>query len=451
MAKQYIVIKNSNTGSTSVVLPGDKKMTGRTPWKVVSKHTSEDAAMKAMAKADPVLRAVDAITKGNGKPRPKPTSGVSDEELSQNLKQRRARMAQKKAGNAQRFGPGPMPKKENTSPAPARQSATHAKRKKEDTEAAQELSQNLKQRRARMAQKGDDYVDATAVKRSAVKRSAVTSTARPKGVPPSQGEPIPARRGVRSNALTESDLRQVNYNPVVTPKTTTKPVRTRQNINKPTSSNLPVVTPKTTTTTSNTPAHAKAAALRKQKAAQTAPSRGEPVERQGAATSKPPIQRSGRAQTGPSKPPIQRSGRAQTAPKPNRYSPEEYTSSGRRNVPDTKEFRGLKEANRNRVIKDAVNKQKLRERREEFTGDKEWRDPDKEPIRSVDPSLKQKRRGQYSEDKDDFEYLDREQGQRKGGKITKKKATKAPAKKKSSTSNRSRPKNPTLQKTSYNY
>jgi hypothetical protein len=245
--------------------------------------------------------------------------------------------------------------------------------------------------------------------------------------------------------MTESDL--PSSKPVVMPKSTTKPVRTRQNINKPTSSKT-VVMPKstTTTTTSNTPAHAKTAALRKQKAAQTGPS-------------KPPIQRSGRAQTGPSKPPIQRSGRAQTAPtppKPNRYSPEEYTSSGRRNVPDTKEFRGLKEANRNRVIKDAVEKQKRRDAATAATPGMApaWRDPDKmsTKIRSVDPSLKQKRRGKYSEDKEDFEYLDREQGgQRKGGKITKKKATKAPAKKKSSTSNRSRPKNPTLQKTSYNY
>jgi len=38
-------------------------MTGRTPWKVVSKHTSEDAAMKAMAKADPVKAKVDALLK----------------------------------------------------------------------------------------------------------------------------------------------------------------------------------------------------------------------------------------------------------------------------------------------------------------------------------------------------------------------------------------------------
>ena len=438
MARRYIVIKNSNTGSTSVALPGDKRIKSET-WKVVSEHTSRDAAMKAMTKANPLLSKVDAITKPKPTPTPTPTpiSGVSNEELSQNLKQRRARMAQKKAGNAQRFGPGPMPKKENTSPAPARQSATHAKRKKEDTEAAQELSQNLKQRRARMAQEGDDYVDATATdprlgsEPVGTQIGSRTSSLSGKAPATRSGlKPQSARRGVRSDAMTESDL--PSSKPVVMPKSTTKPVRTRQNINKPTSSKT-VVMPKstTTTTTSNTPAHAKTAALRKQKAAQTGPS-------------KPPIQRSGRAQTAP------------TPPKPNRYSPEEYTSSGRRNVPDTKEFRGLKEANRNRVIKDAVEKQKRRDAATAATPGMApaWRDPDKmsTKIRSVDPSLKQKRRGKYSEDKEDFEYLDREQGgQRKGGKITKKKATKAPAKKKSSTSNRSRPKNPTLQKTSYNY
>jgi hypothetical protein len=53
----------------------------------------------------------------------------------------------------------------------------------------------------------------------------------------------------------------------------------------------------------------------------------------------------------------------------------------------------------------------------------------------------------------DWERMREEnQGARKGGKITKKKATrKQAAPKKSSTSHRSRPKNPTLQKTSYNY
>ena len=62
MAKQYIVIKNSNTGSTSVALPGDKRMDGKM-WKVVSKHTSRKAAMEAMAKADPVKAKVDALLK----------------------------------------------------------------------------------------------------------------------------------------------------------------------------------------------------------------------------------------------------------------------------------------------------------------------------------------------------------------------------------------------------
>ena len=144
--------------------------------------------------------------------------------------------------------------------------------------------------------------------------------------------------------------------------------------------------------------------------------------------------------------------------KPHRYSPEEYTSSGRRNVPDTKEFRGLKEANRNRVIKDAVADLKKKKYIEEFTGEKEWRDPDKITTKAqrIDPSLKQKRRGQYSankRDEDEWERMREEnQGARKGGKITKKKATrKQAAPKKSSTSHRSRPKNPTLQKTSYNY
>ena len=144
--------------------------------------------------------------------------------------------------------------------------------------------------------------------------------------------------------------------------------------------------------------------------------------------------------------------------KPHRYSPEEYTSSGRRNVPDTKEFVGLKEANRNRVIKDAVADLKKKKYTEEFTGEKEWRDPDKITTKAqrIDPSLKQKRRGQYSankRDEDEWERMREEnQGARKGGKITKKKATrKQAAPKKSSTSHRSRPKNPTLQKTSYNY
>tara|TARA_R100001244_G_C5142726_1_gene128208 strand:- start:169 stop:891 length:723 start_codon:yes stop_codon:yes gene_type:complete len=105
------------------------------------------------------------------------------------------------------------------------------------------------------------------------------------------------------------------------------------------------------------------------------------------------------------------------------------------------------------VISGAVAKQKLRESREEFTGEKEWRDPDKMKKRGtlIEPSLEQKRRGQYSANKRDEDERKRmeeeaEQYARKGGKITKKKAVK-----KSSTSPRSRPKNPTLQKTSYNY
>ena len=85
-------------------------------------------------------------------------------------------------------------------------------------------------------------------------------------------------------------------------------------------------------------------------------------------------------------------------------------------------------AEQKKTISGAVKKQKST-----------WRDPDK-LRKTLDPSLKQKKR-------DDWTYMEEEQGgRRKGGKITKKKATK-----KSSTPRRSRPKNPTLQKTSYNY
>jgi len=132
-------------------------------------------------------------------------------------------------------------------------------------------------------------------------------------------------------------------------------------------------------------------------------------------------------------------------------------SISRENVSDAQEFEGLTKTRLNAAITDAVDKQKLSERREEFTGKKEWRDPDKMKKRGtiIDPSLKQKRRGQYSakrRDEDEWEEMTgMSGGQRKGGKITKKKATKAPAKKQYSTSHRARSKNPTINKTSYNY
>ena len=109
-------------------------------------------------------------------------------------------------------------------------------------------------------------------------------------------------------------------------------------------------------------------------------------------------------------------------------------------------------------ISGAVKKQKRRELATAATPGMApaWRNPDLAKVKGtrgtrsigkpvIDPKLKQERRGQYSvteKQKRDWEELEREQGgRRKGGKITKK----------SSTSRRSRPKNPTLQKTSYNY
>ena len=90
-----------------------------------------------------------------------------------------------------------------------------------------------------------------------------------------------------------------------------------------------------------------------------------------------------------------------------------------------------------RAIKSAVREQDI----DVPEGGKRKRD-------TFDASLGKRRRRLEATDKQDREWEEMHDRapQRKGGKITKKKATK-----KSSTSYRSRPKNPTLQKTSYNY
>ena len=70
----------------------------------------------------------------------------------------------------------------------------------------------------------------------------------------------------------------------------------------------------------------------------------------------------------------------------------------------------------------------------------------KDYIESGKPWLGAKPEDEWEERQREVEHYGR-----KGGEIKKKKATKAPAKKEYSTSHRARPKNPTINKTSYNY
>ena len=117
-------------------------------------------------------------------------------------------------------------------------------------------------------------------------------------------------------------------------------------------------------------------------------------------------------------------------------------TKSRKNTQNGKVDEGLKKA--------VMRKAEKRGRSETFSGS--------DPSIERSPSGKAKRYGKSwlgarPQDEAEWERMREEnQGARKGGKITKKKATrKQAAPKKSSTSHRSRPKNPTLQKTSYNY
>ena len=452
MARRYIVIKNSKTGSTSVALPGDKRINSGM-WSEVSKHTSRDAAMKAMAKADPVKAKVDALLKrkrqdrsASASPAPKRESaadrarrvsgaknlGVLEDELEREQKGRihgadlrvpgadvnkrkgiggaahkdikATTSAEKRAaGDAMGLITGiPLIKDvaKGISTLPDIVNRKVRNKKIRQDEADQKMNPRTPGSTTGKKEKYMAEVDAKEAekqKREAEKQKRLARRRdlqkRLQGeVPPSVGD----RQGPGMDAITPPPRPAA---PKPAPKS--RPVRDRQG------SGMDAIAPRIASPRPTAP--------------------------------KPPVPKM--------KPPVPGSLKKPSKP-----------PSGRRNVPDTEEFVGLKEANRNRVIKDAVADLKKKKYIEEFTGEKEWRDPDKITTKAqrIDPSLKQKRRGQYSankRDEDEWERMREEnQGARKGGKITKKKATrKQAAPKKSSTSRRSRPKNPTLQKTSYNY
>ena len=143
MARRYIVIKNSNTGSTTVALPGDKRINSEM-WSTVSEHTSRDAAMKARTKADPNAARVDAI------------KAQSNSSTHPSTSAKKLKPSESPDGRTQ-------PSRDRGATDPKSPSVSNnAKQRLQDREAARAKRAKLK---AKSNVRGDDYVGATAARR----------------------------------------------------------------------------------------------------------------------------------------------------------------------------------------------------------------------------------------------------------------------------------------------